>query len=84
MPKPAHSAKTCDEAAKCAADPRMPSADLATPAANDAGSAPIRIRRSRTPTPGPTITEVGTPSFAAWVSALSLGDLEAALRKAVA
>lgn len=41
-------------------------------------------RRGRLPTIGPGLDEEGTPSLWGWASCLPLGDLEAALRKAVA
>ena len=40
--------------------------------------------RRRLPTVGSELSEVGTPSLIGWASCLTLGDLEAALRKAVA
>ena len=40
--------------------------------------------RRRLPTIGPKLSEIGTPSLLGWASCLTLGDLEAALRKAVA
>ncbi len=40
--------------------------------------------RRRLPTVGPELTESGTPCLVGWASCLTLGDLEAALRKAVA
>ncbi len=40
--------------------------------------------RRRLPTVGPRVRQRGTPSLAGWASCLPLGDLEAALRKAVA
>ena len=43
-----------------------------------------RHPRGRLPTVGPRITQRGTPSLAGWASCLTLGDLEAALRKSVA
>ena len=41
-------------------------------------------RRRRLPTVGPRLSEEGVPSLWGWASCLTLGDLEAALRKAVA
>ena len=83
MPDIAHAARTCDESAQCPAEASTLPGDIAGSAANDGGSPP-RTRRQRTPQVGPAVTETGTPSFAAWASALTLGELEAALRKAVA
>lgn len=44
--------------------------------------AAAKALRFRVPRVGPSVTESGTPSFAGWASCLSLGDLDAALRKA--
>lgn len=41
-------------------------------------------RRTRVPAVGDRVTEEGVPELHAWASCLSVGDLEAALRKAVA
>ena len=41
-------------------------------------------RRPRVPKVGDRLTQEGTPSLRAWASCLTLGDLEAALLKAVA
>jgi len=38
--------------------------------------------RRRLPTVGSELSEIGTPSLVGWASCLTLGDLEAALRKA--
>ena len=40
--------------------------------------------RPRVPSVGRDVTEAGVPSFRAWASCIPLGDLEAALQKAVA
>lgn len=52
-------------------------------AANDAPEA-TGTSRPRVPQVGNRLTESGEPSFFGWASCLTLGDLEAALRKAVA
>ncbi len=44
----------------------------------------VPVRRPRIPTVGPRLTERGDPSVQGWASCLTLGDLEAALRKAAA
>ncbi|MCK6527604.1 hypothetical protein L6R50_08585 [Myxococcota bacterium] len=73
-----------------------PSCDLTAPdAANGAvgvgmgpnsGQAACTVRgtRPRVPTVGLRLTATGPPSFRAWASCLTLGDLEDVLRKAVA
>lgn len=43
-----------------------------------------RGTRPRVPTVGLRLTETGSPSDRAWATCLTLGDLEGALRKAVA
>ncbi len=48
---------------------------------------PLANRKRRgpnVPRVGDRITESGAPSLAAWASCLSLGDLEAAVRRSVA
>lgn len=44
----------------------------------------VPVRRPRIPTVGPRLVERGAPSVQGWASCLTLGDLEAALRKAAA
>lgn len=84
MPDIAHAARTCAVPASRPAEvPPLP-ADLAAAAANDARPGDPQPCRQRMPTLGPSVTESGTPSLSAWASALTLGDLEACLRKAVA
>ena len=54
---------------------------------NGGSVTPLASRRRRgrnVPRVGDRITESGTPSLRAWASCLSLGDLEAAVRKAAA
>ena len=46
--------------------------------------AAVRAGPARLPVPGHRLTTAGTPDLRAWASALSLGDLQAALAKAVA
>jgi len=71
-----------------------PSCDLTAPAAANSGvgtgpdggqaACTGRGTRPRVPTVGLRLSETGSPSIRAWASCLTLGDLEGALRKAVA
>ena len=66
-------------------EPPQPREDAAQD--NGASVTPLASRRRRgrnVPRVGDRITESGTPSLRAWASCLSLGDLEAAVRKAAA
>lgn len=84
MPDVVAAAQTSDESAPSAATPVLPTPNLPAVAANDPPSASFPTGRRRMPTVGPSITQRGAPSLTAWASALSLGDLEDYLRKAVA
>lgn len=66
-------------------DPPQPRETSAQMNGGSAKPTANRRRRGRNvPRVGNRITESGTPSMRAWASCLSLGDLEAAVRKAAA
>ena len=68
-----------------AADTPQPHGANAHESSGSVTSLAGRTRRGRNVSRvGDRITESGVPSLQAWASCLSLGDLEAALRKAVA